>query len=372
MRRSTSLVGPVSLITLYYGLLIVAGGVVVHHFSAYGDLLPFGGIDALLARGADQLKVVSETAPETLPLGADETVRLLLAIVSTVLLMVPVSWVYFITTRDKDVSTSFAQTIMVLPVIVAGIAMIVHGSLALAFSLWRFHVHTGYWGGIAENANMNLTAARCHNIVTQAFKSKPLLLRSKRHGNTRDGRRVSLPGYRVLSKRFADESPLGLRPAMRSPTIRFVGYVGDPKIHRGLRRECYRRTGAIEQLRYSVVNLALQWFIAKQWPTNERGREYFLPVTEVFRYLFQVLVLIPSLIGLVAAIRRAREDPPRALVAVNLLSICVIAAVFFGDPRLRTPYDPYALLLALPVYFAIARWYRARAGRRADAPLRDA
>ena len=245
-------------------------------------------------------------------------------------------------------------------------------ALALAFSLWRFHVHTGYWGGIAENANMNLTAARCHNIVTQAFKSKPLLLRSKRHGNTRDGRRVSLPGYRVLSKRFADESPLGLRPAMRSPTIRFVGYVGDPKIHRGLRRECYRRTGAIEQLRYSVVNLALQWFIAKQWPTNERGREYFLPVTEVFRYLFQVLVLIPSLIGLVAAIRRAREDPPRALVAVNLLSICVIAAVFFGDPRLRTPYDPYALLLALPVYFAIARWYRARAGRRADAPLRDA
>jgi hypothetical protein len=49
--------------------------------------------------------------------------------------MVPISWVYFVTTRDKDVDRSFAQTIVVLPVIVAGIGLIVHGSLGLAFSL---------------------------------------------------------------------------------------------------------------------------------------------------------------------------------------------------------------------------------------------
>ena len=57
------------------------------------------------------------------------------AILGAVLLMVPISWVYFITTRSKQINRSFAQTMVVLPVIVAGIAMIVQNSLPLAFSL---------------------------------------------------------------------------------------------------------------------------------------------------------------------------------------------------------------------------------------------
>ncbi|MEZ5596924.1 MAG: DUF4956 domain-containing protein [Pseudomonadales bacterium] len=216
MRRSTSLVGPVSLITLYYGLLIVAGGVVVRHFSAYGDLLPFGGIDALLARGADQLKVVSETAPETLPLGADETVRLLLAIVSTVLLMVPVSWVYFITTRDKDVSTSFAQTIMVLPVIVAGIAMIVHGSLALAFSLagvvaavrFRFTLDEPaqalyIFGAIAVGLAAGISAVGIATVVSAAFVYLTLALWRIDYGDN-----LTSPFFAFLTGRGRDDNDL--------------------------------------------------------------------------------------------------------------------------------------------------------------------
>ena len=68
--------------------------------------------------------------------------------------------------------------------------------LMLAFSFWRFHLHTGYWGGIAENANMNFTAGRCHNIVTQAFRTQAELDASNRRNTTSDGRRVSLPGFR--------------------------------------------------------------------------------------------------------------------------------------------------------------------------------
>ena len=49
--------------------------------------------------------------------------------------MVPISWVYFITTRSKKIDLSFAQTMIVLPVVVAGIATVVQNSLALAFSL---------------------------------------------------------------------------------------------------------------------------------------------------------------------------------------------------------------------------------------------
>jgi hypothetical protein len=122
------------LISVYYALLIGAATFVVEKFPDSRNLLPIGGIEELLQRNANDFEPVRGPDGETiLPLTA--SIKLSIAIVCTVLLMVPVSWVYFVTTKDKDVDRSFAQTIMVLPVIVAGIAMIVHGSLALAFSL---------------------------------------------------------------------------------------------------------------------------------------------------------------------------------------------------------------------------------------------
>ncbi|MBL9099596.1 MAG: phospholipid carrier-dependent glycosyltransferase [Myxococcales bacterium] len=233
---------------------------------------------------------------------------------------------------------------------------------ALLFSLWRYHSHTGRWDGIAENANMNLTAGRCHNIVTQAFKKPADLKKSEKNHNTNDGRRVSLPGFRTLAKVFPHDHPLGLRPAMESETIRFVGYIGDPWLNQKIRQECYRRTGVLGQLRYSVVNLMLQWFIAKQWPDNSKGKEYFLGVSEVFRHGFQIVVLVPSLIGMGVALGRWRRRPAHTLVALVLLGSMITAAIFFGEVRLRTPYDPYAVILALLAgAWCVDLWRRRRA-----------
>ncbi len=234
--------------------------------------------------------------------------------------------------------------------------------LALLFSMWRYHSHTGRWDGIAENANMNLTAGRCHNIVTQAFKNKADLDRSARKDKTTDGRRVSLPSYRTLDQTFPAGHPLALNPAMESDTIRFIGYIGDPWIHRELRRECYRRTGVLGQIQYSVTNLLLQWFISRQWPDNSKNRRYFLPPSEVYRYGFQIFVLLPSLLGVGLGMARLRREPALALVALLLLTSMVLAAVFFGDVRLRSPYDPYAILLALLAgHWLWTRWRRSRA-----------
>ena len=61
--------------------------------------------------------------------------RLGLASVGALILTIPVSWVYFITSRARRIDQSFLQTIIILPVVVSGIAMIVLNSLALAFSL---------------------------------------------------------------------------------------------------------------------------------------------------------------------------------------------------------------------------------------------
>ena len=51
------------------------------------------------------------------------------------ILIIPVSWVYFITSRDKSIDQSFVQTIIIMPIVVTGISMIVMNSIALAFSL---------------------------------------------------------------------------------------------------------------------------------------------------------------------------------------------------------------------------------------------
>ncbi len=242
----------------------------------------------------------------------------------------------------------------------------------LAYTSWRFHAHTGAWMGVAENANMNLTAGRCHNIVTQAFPNEGALRVSERARKTTDGRRVSLPAFRVLAHTFPPEHPLALRPALESETIRFVGYIGDAEVHRAIRAECYRRTGWLEQLRYSVVNLSLQWFIGSQWPEQSRNGNYLRPPVEVFKYVFIVAVWLPSLVGMAAALAWIRRRPGLAFCAWQLVSSMIVAAIFFGDIRLRTPYDPYAILLALEGWVLgaaalEAARVRVRARRRARA-----
>ena len=243
---------------------------------------------------------------------------------------------------------------------------------ALSFSVWRYHSHTGRWDGIAENANMNLTAGRCHNIVTQAFKKQADLDKSAKKNSTNDGRRVSLPGYRTLDVTFPKGHPLALNPAMESETIRFVGYIGDPWIHRELRRECYARTGVLGQLQYSLTNLLLQWFISRQWPDNAKNRHIFLPVSEWYRHGFQIFVLLPSLLGVGIGLARLRRAPATALLALCLLTSMVLAAVFFGDVRLRSPYDPYAIILALLAGHWLWQRWRARRAAGADQAAKSA
>jgi hypothetical protein len=236
--------------------------------------------------------------------------------------------------------------------------------LALGYAFFRFHAHTGYGPGVAENANMNLTAGRCHNIVTQAFRNETLLRRSEAADDTRQGRRVSLPGFRVLAAKLPPEHPFALRPAMQSETIRFVGYIGDPEIHREIRRECYRRTGVREQMRYSAVNASLLWFYGHQWPEIERGRKRFYAPLGIYKRIFQIFVWLPSLVGVFLAIAWIRRRPELTLCAWQLVTSITVAAIFFGSIRLRTPYDPYAIILALEVWTAMAMWLRRRLRHR--------
>jgi hypothetical protein len=65
----------------------------------------------------------------------DITISTLVILVGTLLLMLPVSWVYMSARSVQGHSQSVVQTLIILPLVVAGIIIIVQNSLALAFSL---------------------------------------------------------------------------------------------------------------------------------------------------------------------------------------------------------------------------------------------
>jgi hypothetical protein len=123
-------------LTIYYALiaLVVIGAIKL--WPSVTGWLPIGGVEQLISQPAKN------------PLQASEAVRaahvnnlgqslfwLAVALVSALLLSLPVSWVYMGIRNDDEYDQSLINTIIVLPMVVTGIVIIVQNSLALAFSL---------------------------------------------------------------------------------------------------------------------------------------------------------------------------------------------------------------------------------------------
>jgi hypothetical protein len=214
MRRATGVWGMLVLVVGYYAVVFAFAWWVVRAFPSLEPYWPVGGVEELLQRGADQFQPVqSADEPIALP---REGFRLAISIVCTVLLMVPITWVYFITTKDKDVDRSFAQTILILPVIVAAIALIVHGSLALAFSLagvvaavrFRFTLEDPaqalyIFVAIATGLGTGIGAASVAAVVTVAFVVLNLVLWKIEYGED-----LTSPFFSFLTGRGRDDKEL--------------------------------------------------------------------------------------------------------------------------------------------------------------------
>jgi hypothetical protein len=134
MRRSASLLIPLTIIFIYYGIWVGVAYFLASRFPALTQYLPIGGLDDLPGADIDSFEPVYTSVERNLLTGM-APIRLLLASIGATILAVPVSWAYFITSRARRIDQSFLQTIMVLPLLVTGIAMIVLNSIALAFSL---------------------------------------------------------------------------------------------------------------------------------------------------------------------------------------------------------------------------------------------
>lgn len=119
---------------MYYGFWVGLTWYLLSRYPMLQEYFPIGGIDYLAASKVDSFEPIYSSVEETV-LSPHGPLQLAVACIGALILTVPVSWVYFITSRARNINQSFLQTIVILPVVVTGIAMIVLNSLALAFSL---------------------------------------------------------------------------------------------------------------------------------------------------------------------------------------------------------------------------------------------
>ena len=128
-------VGPTTRVVLrciiYYIVLISVGTLVWRMTPHAGSSTP-SSLDALFGGGA----VTGARGTSATPL--DEVtfaITVSIAMLSAVLLMLPVAWVYLVTRAKRGYQQSVVQLLIILPLVVSGIVLLVKYSLALAFSL---------------------------------------------------------------------------------------------------------------------------------------------------------------------------------------------------------------------------------------------
>lgn len=141
-------------ITIYYAALAAIIAVAIAINPAIVDDLPLGGVgdianygssevydleEAFLSADDEELgDIVTETTRARVaqgPAWLRGAISLFYAMASTLVLMLPVSWVYRAIHTDSIYDHSIDTTTLVLPAVVAGIVTVVQHSLALAFSL---------------------------------------------------------------------------------------------------------------------------------------------------------------------------------------------------------------------------------------------
>jgi hypothetical protein len=125
-------IGPATRVVLrsiaYYVILIGSAAVAWPHLPRTGGL-PSLSLDAMF--GGPGSTTAATSAPDGLALAGGVAIAML----ASVLLSLPVAWVYLVTRAKRGYQQSVVQLLIILPAVVSGIVLLVKYSLALAFSL---------------------------------------------------------------------------------------------------------------------------------------------------------------------------------------------------------------------------------------------
>lgn len=122
---------------LYYALLTAGTLLLMRHSPAVREAVSVDLPPGMSAPDLQALAGGAAAGPDggavAAPPGA--LLRIALAMTGALALAIPVAWVYMLSKRRQRWDPSVVQTVILLPLVVAGIAALVRNSLALAFSL---------------------------------------------------------------------------------------------------------------------------------------------------------------------------------------------------------------------------------------------
>jgi hypothetical protein len=210
-------------LNVFYGILALAiwGG-----YQLVPDLhryIPLGVVENLLGQDSesDFGGIVIHASNVTDEAGG--LLWLFLAIVGAVALMLPVSWTYLAIRSKSKMDQSLLETILVLPIAVTGIVLIVHNSLALAFSLagvvagvrYRYalkstadslFIFMAVGVGLACGVGMFLVAAMMSAIFNYTF----LILWELNYGGSEDAKHYMRHSPREKERQKAKQKDRGV------------------------------------------------------------------------------------------------------------------------------------------------------------------
>jgi hypothetical protein len=139
-------------LTIFYIVISAAIWVTYTQFPDLQRHLPLGVVEHLLSEDDPTGLIGVEIHASSVTTEFGGVLWLVIAILGAVLLMVPVSWVYMAIREQSKLDQSLLETLIILPIAVTGIVLIVHNSLALAFSL------TGVVAGVRFRNTLKNTA----------------------------------------------------------------------------------------------------------------------------------------------------------------------------------------------------------------------
>jgi Domain of unknown function (DUF4956) len=126
---------PIARVVAYYVLLFAAAALLVDLVPGAADLI-YGGMQDNPADISEGLRgALTEGRTPLFDGHPGLPTTEVFAMASAFALMLPVTWIYVMTRRRKGFQQSVVQTLVILPVVVAGVVFMVKNSLALAFSL---------------------------------------------------------------------------------------------------------------------------------------------------------------------------------------------------------------------------------------------
>lgn len=215
-------------LNVFYGVLIllIGGG-----YKLVPDLhryVPLGVVEQLINQGdarqgdaSDLSGIVIHASNVTDEVGG--LVWLAMAIIGSVALMLPVSWTYMAIRSKSKMDQSLLETILILPIAVTGIVLIVHNSLALAFSLagvvagvrYRYalkstadslFIFMAVGVGLACGVGMFLVAA----VMTCIFNYTFLILWELNYGGNEDAKHYMRHSPREKERQKAKQKDTGV------------------------------------------------------------------------------------------------------------------------------------------------------------------